>query len=128
MRTHITFLALMLSRAALAAAPYGSIPLSFEANRGQAPHAIQYLARGQGYALLLHSTGADVRLQGGAELRIDLHGARQDTELVGTDPLLGKSNYFTGSDPAGWRMGIPNFARVRARDVYPGIDVVYYGN
>ena len=128
MRFETTFLALILSRAALAAVPYGTIPLSFEANQGQAPSAVQYLARGQGYALLLRSTGADVRLQGGDELRINLRGARSDALLGGAGLLPGKSYYFTGSNPSGWRLGISNFTRVRARDIYPGIDVVYYGN
>ncbi len=38
------------------------------------------------------------------------------------------SRYFRGNDPAAWRTGIPTYARVEYVDVYPGIDLVYYGN
>src|SRR5438105_1891527 len=44
-------------------------------------------------------------------------------------PLLaGTSNYFIGRDPKKWRTNIPNYAKVRFEDVYPGVDLVYYGN
>ena len=49
-------------------------------------------------------------------------------EPAGEIQLPGKSNYFIGNDPAKWHRDIPQFARVRYRNVYPGIDVVYYGN
>ena len=58
-------------------------------------------------------------------------------KMVGANPaprdrrlrsLPGKSNYFIGNDPKKWRTNVSTFARVRYRDVYPGVDVVYYGN
>src|SRR2546428_259370 len=42
--------------------------------------------------------------------------------------LPGKSNYFIGNDPKKWRANIANYAKVRYRNVYPGVDLVYYGN
>ena len=42
--------------------------------------------------------------------------------------LEGKVNYFIGNDPAKWRTDVPTFGRVRYAEVYPGMDVVYYGN
>ncbi len=47
---------------------------------------------------------------------------------AGEDELPGKSNYFIGNDPKKWRTNVANFAKVRYRNVYPGIDLVYYGN
>src|SRR5260370_23281391 len=44
------------------------------------------------------------------------------------DPLPSKSNFFIGSDPAQWRTDVPNYARVQYHDVYPGVDVIFYGN
>jgi len=41
--------------------------------------------------------------------------------------LPGKSNYLIGADQAQWRTNIPNYARVRYDEVWPGIDVVFYG-
>src|SRR5258708_21825036 len=57
-----------------------------------------------------------------------LVGADAGTLVSGTDPLPGKSNYFVGNDPQKWRSGIPQFGGVRYRRVYPGIDLVFYGN
>ena len=60
-------------------------------------------------------------------VRLGLVGANPDPEMVGLEPLSGKVNYLTGKDPQRWRTGIPTYAKVRYRDVYPGVDVVYYG-
>lgn len=38
------------------------------------------------------------------------------------------SNYFTGNKPAAWRVGIPNYAKVRYEGIYPGVDLIFYGN
>jgi len=48
--------------------------------------------------------------------------------VAGADQLPGKSNYLIGNDPAKWHRDIPQFSRVRYQGVYPGVDVVYYGN
>src|SRR5205807_5945266 len=61
-------------------------------------------------------------------LRMRLAGANPNARLSGTNPLPGKSNYFLGNDPAKWRHGVPQFAGVRYENVYPGINLVFYGN
>ena len=55
-------------------------------------------------------------------------GANPRPKVVGVDELPGKSNYFIGKEPKNWRTNVPNYARVRYQDVYPGVDLVYYGN
>ena len=57
-----------------------------------------------------------------------LVGAAAAVEPQGDLQLPGKSNYFIGNDPAKWHRDIPQFARVRYRNVYPGVDLTYYGN
>ena len=57
-----------------------------------------------------------------------LAGASPNASLSAVDPLPGKSNYFIGINPAKWRTGVPQFARVRYENVYPGINLVFYGN
>ena len=47
--------------------------------------------------------------------------------MRGLDPVAGYTSYFIGNDPSRWRTAVPRFARVRYEQVYPGIDVVYYG-
>ena len=54
-------------------------------------------------------------------------GANAKAKVVGLDELPGKSNYFLGNDPKKWRTNVPNYAKVRYQDVYPGIDLVFYG-
>ena len=61
-------------------------------------------------------------------VRMKLVGANPAAATDGTDPLPGKSNYIVGNDPRQWHTGIPQFAGVRYRGVYPGIDLVFYGN
>jgi len=61
-------------------------------------------------------------------LRMTLAGANEKAEVVGLDEMPGKSNYFIGTDPAKWHANVPNYAKVKYEDVYPGVDLVYYGN
>ncbi|MBZ5545684.1 MAG: SBBP repeat-containing protein, partial [Acidobacteriia bacterium] len=57
-----------------------------------------------------------------------LVGANATATLSGVEELPGKSNYFLGNDPKRWHTNIPNYRKVAARNVYPGIDLVYYGD
>src|SRR5260370_4663234 len=112
-------------------AKVGLIPVSFARNGGQAPPETLYLARGNGYLLSLTVAGARLQLhQRGksAQLSSHLMGARQGSRMEALDLLPGHSSYFRGQDQAKWLTGIPNFARVRSAGVYPGIDLIYYGN
>ncbi|MDD5035850.1 MAG: hypothetical protein PHE55_13950, partial [Methylococcaceae bacterium] len=61
-------------------------------------------------------------------LRMKLLGANPNPDIGGLDELPGKVNYFTGNDPSKWRAGVSTYAKVRYASVYPGIDLVYYGN
>ena len=122
---------------------YGNLPISFEANAGQTDAAVQYLARGNGYALFLTSTSAVLDLEKasptmtpssapltvtGSALAMNLIGANSEASAVGLDQLPGTSNYFIGNDSSKWRTNIANYGQVAYQDVYPGINVVYYGN
>jgi uncharacterized repeat protein (TIGR01451 family) len=109
----------------------GRLPLRFEPNEGQTDPRVKFLARGSGYGLFLTSDEAVLALRASAHktsvVRMKLAGA-SPAAGIGTDPLAGKSNYFIGNDPAKWHHDIPQFARVRYEGVYPGVDLVYYGN
>ncbi len=128
---------------------YGEVPLSFELNEGQTDEHVKFLSRRPGYTLFLTQSEAVLALgKGGNEarigtltgkrsakaepvetqvLRVKLVGANPHAKIEGLEQLPGKANYFIGNDPKKWRTNIPTYARIRYRDVYPGIDVVYYG-
>jgi len=110
-------------------ASYLNLPLAFEANQGQADARVRFIARGAGYALYLASDEAVLSLQGEAQpLRLKLVGANPQARIAGYEMLPGKSNYLRGNDPARWITGVPQYRRVKYASVYPGIDLVYYGD
>ncbi len=110
----------------------GQLPLRFEPNQGQTDPRVNFLARGAGYGLFLTPDQAVLTLhspsRSPAVVRMQLAGANRAAAAAGASPLPGKSSYFIGNDAAKWHHNIPQFARVRYLDVYPGVDLVYYGN
>src|SRR5262249_4435974 len=57
-----------------------------------------------------------------------LVGADSNAAAAGRNQLDNKTNYFIGDDPSHWYTDIPNYAQVQYQNVYPGVDLVYYGN
>jgi hypothetical protein len=115
-------------------AGYANLPISFEANIGQADAAVKFLAHGSSGDFLLTRSEAWLTVQKRGEengprlLRLRLAGANADSELEGLDPLAGKANYILGNDSSRWHTDVPTFARVKYHEVYPGVDLIYYGN
>ena len=107
---------------------FGKLPLSFESNRGQSDPSVRFLSRGQGYGLFLTADSAVLKLKSGPVLRMKMEGASGSASTTGLERLPGQANYFQGNDPAKWRTGVDTFAKVQYRGVYPGVDLVYYGN
>lgn len=64
----------------------------------------------------------------GAVIQINMVGANPNPKMVGEELQSGKVNYFIGKDPKKWQTNVPIYKQVRYKDVYPGIDLVYYGN
>ncbi len=124
---------------------YGKLPLQFEANRGQTHKGVRFLSRGAGYSLYLTADEAvlvltkpnadakddarSAKARGeSVALRMSLVGAAHKPVVTGLDELPGKANYFIGKDRSKWRTNVPTYAKVQYQSVYPGIDLVYYGN
>jgi len=63
-----------------------------------------------------------------AVLAMRLVGANPRVAVTGLHRFPGNSNYCVGNDPAKWRKNVPNYAEVKYESVYPGVDLVYYGN
>ena len=131
---------------------YGKLPLSFEINQGQTDSQVKFLARGQGYSFFLTPREAVLSLRAAqaktaqgqepatgkavkaneparsAVVRMRLAHANANPKISGLDPMPGTSNYFIGNDPDKWQAEVTHYARVKYAGVYPGIDLIYYGN
>jgi Beta-propeller repeat len=106
---------------------YGKLPLQFEPNVGQAAADVEFLTRGSDYTLSLKQTEAVLSLKNG-DVRLKLLDSNADTRISALDLLPGKVNHFIGNDPAKWRTDISTYKKVKYESVYPGIDLVYYGD
>jgi hypothetical protein len=134
---------------------YGKVPLAFEANTGQTSDEVQFLSRGRGYTLFLTRNAETVLVLSASSqkktsdqpkktapakfksrrestppwvARMKLVNTDVTSQAEGLDELEGKANYFVGNDPSKWRTNVPLFSKVQYRNVYPGVDLVYYGN
>jgi hypothetical protein len=120
-----------------------SVPLSFEPNRGQTASPVQFLSRGSGYAIFLApgeivlnlerqqpaaAAGQPLEAASIDTLRMSLIGANTKARAEGMAPQPGVVSYFTGNDPKQWRTGIPTYGKVDYPQIYPGVDLVFYGN
>src|SRR5437899_476598 len=106
----------------------GPLNLSFEENHGQAPNDVRFLARGAGYSLLLTPQGNRLLLRHGRRrlsLTTTLADANPKPVIRGEENQAGKVHYLRGRLSL---KNIPTYARVKYERVYPGIDLVYYGN
>ena len=130
---------------------FSKLPLSFEANQGQTDERVKFLSRGAGYNLFLTESEAVFTLRENsrarnrdsqfknattapnapsprsAVVRLQWLGAKTPSAIEGEEFLPGRTNYYTGNDPARWRQGVSHYQKVHYRETYPGIDLVYHG-
>ncbi len=133
---------------------YGQLPLEFEANQGQTAPDVRFLSHGDGYTLFLTgdeavmtlrqpAPGSDSRLgrakfgkglatRGSAVkvsvLRMQLDGANPNATVSGVDRMPTKVNYFISNDPKKWHTNVPAYSQVKYQGIYPGVDLLFYGN
>jgi hypothetical protein len=129
-----------------------SLPLAFEPNLGQTARGVNYVSRGNGYTLFLTPTEAVLRLRTApahpgtdwgtrVPRSMELHARDRASlalrmQFVGANPaaapssegaLAARASYFTPGAPAGGLRDVPMYSSVRYSQVYPGVDLVYYG-
>jgi hypothetical protein len=108
---------------------FGKLPLSFEPTESPS----RFLAHSGGYSV---SVGvgeswvavADPKSGTPHTFRFAFEKANPAAPLEAIEPLPGVTNYYLGADASKWRVGVKNYAKLRAQGVYPGVDVVYYGD
>lgn len=106
-----------------AGAAFGAVqlPLVFES------HGRAFTARSAGYSVILDARGPVLRFADtGRTLQVAAAGAARRAP-EGLDALPARASRFLGNDRRQWGTA-PIFRRVAYRNVYPGIDAVYYGN
>src|SRR5262249_35888654 len=130
----------------------GRLPMNFEVNQGQVDAEVKFVARGHLYQVFLTESEAALVLENGLiteekeklregmtplgdsggrqskVLRFKTVGGASASQVEGLDLLRTKSNYLIGNDPQKWHTEIPNYARVEYKEVYPGINLAFYGS
>ena len=124
-----------------------STPMYFEQNVGQTDAQVRFLSRGPSYSVFLTRSGPVFSLAATSRapvacklpscakaarkadvVRMAFANANPDPATEGVDRQPGKSHYFIGNDRNRWHSNVAHFAKVRYRKVYPGVDVLFYGN
>lgn len=119
---------------AVRAANSNSLPLAFEPNEGQADPSVRFLAHAAGQLLLLKDGEAMLQLRGSAgqkspsRFTIRFEDSASAAKIEGVNKQEGTSNYFIGNDASKWRTHVANYASVSYRQLYPGVDLRFYGN
>jgi all-beta uncharacterized protein/beta-propeller repeat-containing protein len=131
MKTRFLIALTGLVSSALAGVPQDAVrmldtaPLRFESDAGSVPG--HFVARGTRFHFEFSKNQAVLRTANKA-VSLQFQGANKQARMEGDDLLRSKTNLFLGSDPHRWRSAIANYGRLQVRGLYPGIDLVYYGN
>ena len=120
------------------------LPLSFEANLGQAETDVRFLARGGGHRLLLTPSALTLLMRDAGERQAGPFGAAGRSnrarmslsfidadplaEIQSIDPLPGRINYLVGPNPDAWVTEVPTYASVIYHELYPGVNLVLRGD
>jgi WD40 repeat protein len=125
--------------------------LRFELNRGQIDPQVRFLACSQSGDMFLTASEMVLRVReasssrdtkpgncapseqahtttNSAVVRMQTVDANPNPRITGLDPLPGTTNYFIGNNPKQWHTNVPSYAKVKYENIYPGIDLIYYGN
>ena len=114
---------------------YVKLPLAFVANVGQTDGRVRYSAQGAGFAVFLTRREAMLALERpatkgkrkGAALALRFLGANRHVASRAERPGHGRVNYLLGNDPAKWHTGLRTYTRVIYRNLWPGVDMAFYG-
>jgi photosystem II stability/assembly factor-like uncharacterized protein len=133
---------------------YSKLPLSFEPNTSVIDRQVKFLARSRDYDVFLTPTEVILAVRASnvvanknaanatvsalnpspeqsiraEHIHLKLVGANPRASIRGEGELQSKSNYFIGNNPTQWRRNVRNFASVKYEDVYPGVDLTFYGD
>jgi beta-propeller repeat-containing protein len=98
-------------------------PVRFEPNQGQVNRALLWSARGPGYSIGFTSDATLLRV-GERTVAMRFPGQDVTAPFEAASPYSVPTNYIT----SGFQGSVRTCGRLRRHHVYPGVDVVYYGN
>ena len=124
------------------------MPILFEENKGQTDRRAKFVSRGKGYTLYLTESEAVFSLQRQNEsniqdsleipktksqrpktisdsLKMQFVGANQNPQISGDAQAVTKTNYYIGKRRF---ENLSNYRKVNYKNLYDGIDAVFYGN
>jgi hypothetical protein len=111
---------------------YATMPLAFEENRGQLDARVRYVARAAGRTVFLTADETVLALQTDPAQPASVIRQRFDgaglARLTGEDALPTLTHYYGGRTSGKPHTQVRSFGKVRYHELYPGIDLVYYGN
>jgi hypothetical protein len=112
-----------------AAGTYGKPPLTFE-RRGAGSNGLPFAAYLSGHSVSFGVSGTVFETSGSdqPEAMLQFAGARPNVRPQAAGPQAGIANYFIGSQPEQWRTAVPLFKKIKYAGLYPGVDLIYYGN
>ncbi|UCG61776.1 MAG: SBBP repeat-containing protein, partial [Candidatus Zixiibacteriota bacterium] len=127
-----------------------SVPLAFTENQGQWDEQVLFRSNAGGATMWFTTDGAFYQFTRHVRasecgpfnplsmmeldsvetvmIKASFVGADPEPSIRGENPLGYKCNYFIGDDQARWRTNVTNYSAVVYEDLYPGIDLKYYGN
>jgi hypothetical protein len=105
---------------------FGTIPLYFIPNQGQAGREVSFYAKTSRYTLGISPEGF-VFSDGRSCSRMTFPGIGRNAKVSAVDPADYTVNYFIGNDPSRWRTDIPTSKAVLLDGLYPDIDLKVYG-
>ncbi|MFC1725912.1 SBBP repeat-containing protein [candidate division KSB1 bacterium] len=130
------------------------LPVAFTQNKGQYGENVEFLARGKGSHLFFTKDRTAFLLKKNNKnnkkgrksisgllkrdetasaddffaFHVNFIGSNPGAEITGEERLSWNSNYFLGNDPSQWRTDVPNYSKIRLKNLYKGIDLVYHGS
>ncbi len=117
---------------------YGKMPLYFIPNRGQMDERVDYYLQGKDKAVYFTSEGLTFVLNEKSAksestvgprrsaVKLDFVGATADVRPSGEEKTGAIVSYFKGK-PEEWKAGLPTYSRIVYKNLWPGIDLAYYG-
>ena len=138
-------------------AAYGQLPLYFIQNDGQMDKRIKFYEQGNGHGTFFTKDGIYINLYSAQPLAVSNNkqeikgpktasgllnlgalnservklaplGVNKDPEIIGEGLQEGRFNYIKGKDPSMWKTNIPTYRAVVYKEIYPGMDMKFYGN